>query len=412
MVGLLQGGLIQDDITTYKYFITFLSAPRDARAATAPQITKWYVAAIIVVVADFIFFANKSNEVVFTCFNEFVWFLDVDPCMDARQFFCGRPHQNMCWLTQVTKAMRETTFGCHWTQGKGCQVALSSCQHICLFGPYVALRKWTKAKLHKSLVVHGHLEALWTDSTSSSSHEWSPCTQGTDEDPAGASQIKDLELRERERERERKKKKHDRIWRYDLSSDVLKTCVTHIISKHIWYQFGYMIGHLDGLLQKGCEPLSTLATDEYNSLSCGRSIVACLAHCWTHWSLDEQEFKQWNIFWNVAWMINFVHMMHYHTTRLVSSTLRVPTCCLFFIYSTWWAVIVGHLFVQWKCLTFRVTYLKNLWHCNEHEMFFDDNYLLQKCRQYNDIHTLGIIGYDHIIWYYDIVWCCFCKVQN
>ena len=208
--------------------------------------------------------------------------------------------------------------------------------------------------------------------------------------------------RERERERE-EKKKHDRIWRYDLSSDVLKTCVTHIISKHIWYQFGYMIGHLDGLLQKGCEPLSTLATDEYNSLSCGRSIVACLAHCWTHWSLDEQEFKQWNIFWNVAWMINFVHMMHYHTTRLVSSTLRVPTCCLFFIYSTWWAVIVGHLFVQWKCLTFRVTYLNNLWHCNEHEMFFDDNNLLQKCRQYNDIHTLGIIGYDHIMILYDVV---------
>ena len=40
-----------------------------------------------------------------------------------------------------------------------------------------------------------------------------------------------------EREREREKKKHDRIWRYDLSSDVLKTCVTQIINKHkisIW----------------------------------------------------------------------------------------------------------------------------------------------------------------------------------
>ena len=48
---------------------------------------------------------------------------------------------------------------------------------------------------------------------------------------------------------------------------------------------------------------------------------------------------------------------------------------------------------------------------NEHEMFFDDNYLLQKCRQYNDIHTLGIIGYDHIMILYDVVNSAKCRIS-
>ena len=120
-----------------------------------------------------------------------------------------------------------------------------------------------------------------------------------------------------------------------------------------------MIGHLEeaaGMQLLLCDVCSTsFATDEYNSLSGGRSLVACLAHCWTHWSLDaldELECKQWNVAWNDRQL--YVLMMHYHTTRLVNSTLRVPTCCVFLICSTWWAVIVRHffvVFVQWKCLT-------------------------------------------------------------
>ena len=52
--------------------------------------------------------------------NEFVWF-DVNLCVDARQLSLVVPTKTMywlIWLTQVTKDMRETTFGCHWTAVK------------------------------------------------------------------------------------------------------------------------------------------------------------------------------------------------------------------------------------------------------------------------------------------------------
>lgn len=94
-------------------------------AATAPQkITNYTVcvAAVIVVDADF-YFLQMNQMKLFSIsilkfdLNEFVWF-HVNLCMDARQLSLVVPTKTMCWLTQVTKDMRETTFGCHWTPVK------------------------------------------------------------------------------------------------------------------------------------------------------------------------------------------------------------------------------------------------------------------------------------------------------
>ena len=162
MVGLLQGGCY--------------SAPKDH---------KLYVATVIVVDADF-YFLQMNQMKVFSFsilkfdLNEFVWF-DVNLCMDARQLSLVVPTKTMCWLTQVTKDMRETTFGCRWTPVKAVRshccpqsavdlvshgkpvfavlVTIGSCQHICYMWPSFSPKKMNRNETSQGrLVVLSYIE--------------------------------------------------------------------------------------------------------------------------------------------------------------------------------------------------------------------------------------------------------------